>query len=88
MVQCGAFYPFARNHNSWDTIAQEPWVWKDMIYESTISYYNIIENAMRTRMSLIKYYHTELTYLHLHGGSFFKPLFFEFPDDQAALDAS
>jgi alpha-glucosidase (family GH31 glycosyl hydrolase) len=39
-------------------------------------------------MSLIKYYHTELTYLHLHGGSFFKPLFFEFPDDPAALDAS
>ena len=38
----GAFYPFARNHNSWDTIAQEPWVWKGMHYEGTISYYDII----------------------------------------------
>jgi hypothetical protein len=43
---------------------------------------------MRTKMSLIKYYHTELTYLHLNGGTFFKPLFFEFPESVPALDAS
>jgi alpha-glucosidase (family GH31 glycosyl hydrolase) len=83
----GAFYPFARNHNSWDTIPQEPWVWTGR-YDNTIEYSKIIENAMKTRMSLIKYYHTELTYLHLNGGTFFKPLFFEFPDDAAAMEAS
>jgi hypothetical protein len=39
-------------------------------------------------MSLIKYYHTELTYLHMHGGTFFKPLYFEFPNDGNTFDAS
>ena len=43
---------------------------------------------MRTKMSLIKYYHTELTFLHLNGGTFFKPLFFEFPNSDAAMNAS
>jgi len=43
---------------------------------------------MRTKMSMIKYYHTQLTLLHMNGGTFFKPLFFEFPDDAGAITAS
>lgn len=39
-------------------------------------------------MSMIKYYHTQMTLLHLNGGTFFKPLFFEFPDDAGAITAS
>jgi len=39
-------------------------------------------------MSMIKYYHTQLTLLHMNGGTFFKPLFFEFPDDAGAITAS
>lgn len=33
---------------------------------------------------MIRYYHTQITKLHLEGGTFFKPLFFSFPDDPGA----
>lgn len=39
-------------------------------------------------MGMVRYYQTQLTLAHLEGGAFFKPLFFEFPDDSGALDAS
>lgn len=42
---------------------------------------------MYTKLSLIRYYYTELTNLSLEGGAFFKPLFMEFPDDNGSLDA-
>jgi len=39
---------------------------------------------MRTKYSLVNYYYTELSMLHETGGSFYKPVFFEFPDDANA----
>lgn len=41
-----AFQPFARNHNSWNTIAQEPYVFKDDIYFSAITFTDIIKHSM------------------------------------------
>lgn len=38
-----------------------------------------MRTAIETKYSLIKYYYTELSLIHANGGSFFKPLFFEFP---------
>lgn len=35
---------------------------------------------------MIRYYHTQITKLHLEGGTFFKPLFFSFPDDPGAYE--
>ena len=53
----GAFYPFSRNHNSWETVSQEPWMW-DTIYENSLTYLKIIRMAMRTKLHLIRYYYT------------------------------
>ena len=77
-----AFQTFSRNHNGWDSIAQEPYLWKHDYYESGITYTNIIKSAMRTKYCLLKYMYTEMFLLSQQGGSpFYKPVFFEFPDD-------
>lgn len=39
---------------------------------------------MNLKYRLIPYYFTELTLLNTHGGSFFQPLYFEFPSDGKA----
>lgn len=81
----GAFYPFSRNHNSWDTIAQEPWNF-DTVYEKSVTYLDIIRNAMKTKLHLIRYYYTQLSMVQTSGGAFYKPLFFEFPDEAGAYN--
>jgi len=43
-----------------------------------------MRGAMRTKYSLINYYYTEMSLLHETGGAFYKPVFFEFPDDNMA----
>jgi len=83
----GAFYPFSRNHNSWNSAPQEPWVFADQIYDLAITYMEIMKKAMYTKHHLVRYYYTELTMLAREGGTFFKPLFMEFPDDDGALNA-
>jgi alpha-glucosidase (family GH31 glycosyl hydrolase) len=40
-----------------------------------------MRKAMRTKYHLSKYYQSELSFLHEEGGAFYKPLFFEFPND-------
>jgi alpha-glucosidase (family GH31 glycosyl hydrolase) len=41
----GSFYPFSRNHNGWDTIAQEPYRFTDF-YESATQYIDIMRMAI------------------------------------------
>lgn len=40
-----------------------------------------MREAIKLKYSLIRYYYTSLFDISLKGGNFFKPLFFEFPDD-------
>lgn len=43
---------------------------------------DIMRSAITTKYSLIKYYYSQFYYLSTYGGApFYKPLFFEFPDD-------
>jgi alpha-glucosidase (family GH31 glycosyl hydrolase) len=43
--------------------------------------------AILNKYNMIRYYYTELSMLSQDGGAFYKPLFFEFPDDpNATLD--
>jgi alpha-glucosidase (family GH31 glycosyl hydrolase) len=76
----GAFYPFSRNHNSWNSAPQEPYQFANEIYEDGITYLDIMRTAMRIKYSLVRYYYTELSLIHKNGGVIIKPLFFEFPD--------
>ena len=46
-----------------------------------MTYTDIIRSALRNRYSYIKYYYSHFFDLSQFGGSFFKPLFFEFGDD-------
>lgn len=38
-------------------------------------------DAMWLRTTLLRYYYTELAKVHLKGGVFIKPMFFEYPTD-------
>jgi len=85
----GAFYPFSRNHNAWNNIRQEPYLFNLDVYEGTTTYLEIMRRAMRIKYHMIRYYYTELSKIHKSGGTLYKPLFFEFPDDESAyLDQS
>lgn len=57
----GAFYPFARNHNNWGQISQEPYRFAKDIYEGTVSYTDIMQRAIRMRYHMIRYYYTQMT---------------------------
>jgi hypothetical protein len=35
---------------------------------------------------MIRYYYTEMTWLTVRGGAFYKPLFFEFPSESGAYE--
>ena len=72
----GAFYPFSRNHNEIYMTAQEPWSF------STNLTLKAATVAIRMKYSLIRYFYTQLMMISIgKKGAFFKPLFFEFPND-------
>uniref|UniRef100_A0A7S3CS22 Alpha-glucosidase n=1 Tax=Strombidium rassoulzadegani TaxID=1082188 RepID=A0A7S3CS22_9SPIT len=81
----GAFYPFSRNHNDRDSPSQEPWLFKSP-YTASVSYFDVMKAAIKTKYRMIRYYYTELSMLAAEGGAFYKPLFFEFPADAKAYD--
>jgi alpha-glucosidase len=80
-----AFQPFARNHNSWETMAQEPYQFDKDIYESTITYFDIIKHSMQARLNMIRYmYSSTMLDMVLGNGVYYQPLFFQFPADANA----
>ena len=86
----GAFYPFARNHNQRMSIPQEPYVKmfsKKMISEKfNTTYTDFFKEASLKRYSLHQY-----QYLYIHkastdGSIYFKPMFYNFPDDSSSYE--
>lgn len=58
-------------------------MWNTTQYKDfPLTYTKIIRNAMQTKLALLNYYYTELTMIHEEGGAFYRPLFFDFPDDK------
>jgi alpha-glucosidase (family GH31 glycosyl hydrolase) len=83
--QLGSLYPFARNHNQNATSPQEPYIWnKTVVAGAPTTYTDLIRTALRNRYSVIRYYYSSFWNIGDYGGSFFKPLFFEFPNNPAA----
>lgn len=75
----GAFYPFARNHDDIGNSGQEPYTFSEDIQDT-------MRNAIRWRYALLRYYYTQLYINSVHGGMFWKPLFFEFPEEPKAYN--
>lgn len=81
----GAFYPFSRNHNSLGSKPQEPYQFNMRSKQfPQFKYMNMMRQAMQTKLALINYYYTEMSMLHEEGGAFYRPLFFDFPQDADA----
>lgn len=78
-INVGAFYPFARSHDEINSNGQEPYVWSEPVQAT-------MRNALRWRYALLRYYYTQLYLNHIRGGMFWKPLFFEFPTEEAAYN--
>jgi len=79
-------YPFARNHNQNATASQEPYRF-NYPYQGQTTYTDLIRTALRNRYGYIKYYYSHFHDIYEFGGSFFKPLFFEFPEDSNTYEA-
>lgn len=79
----GAFYPFSRNHNAMGAAPQLPWNF-NTVYQGTVTYNEIIRNAMHTKLHLIRYYYTQMSLVQQNGGAFYRPLFFDYPNDDNA----
>ena len=78
----GLFFPFSRNHNSKNNIPQDPFAFG---YNSkTLKVSRIV---IRYRYSLLRYFYSQMFKISLgESGSFFKPLFFNFPNDNNTYD--
>mmetsp|Transcript_5178 Transcript_5178/g.5145 ORF Transcript_5178/g.5145 Transcript_5178/m.5145 type:complete len:559 (+) Transcript_5178:973-2649(+) len=73
-MQLGTLYPFSRNHNSYTSIPQEPWAFGDTLLQTS----NL---SIRNRYSIFLYISTGMFMTSLNGGAFFRPTFFDYPND-------
>ncbi|XP_053333226.1 lysosomal alpha-glucosidase [Clarias gariepinus] len=73
-TQLGAFYPFTRNHNTKDSVPQDPTVFSRAAREA-------MKEALLLRYSLFPFLYTLFHYAHVYGHTVARPLFFEFPTD-------
>ena len=77
----GSFYPFMRNHDQKKSVDQFPWSFDD---ENAIK---SIKNTINYRYSLLRYMYSQLFLISLNEkGSFFKPIMFEFPEDDYSYE--
>ena len=79
----GVFYPFSRNHNFFNSKDQYPWSFDDEKNDTI----NIIKKSINIRYSLLRYMYSQFFLISLNDkGSFFKPVMFEFPEDEASYE--
>ena len=76
-IELGTFYPFMRTHTCAGTRAQELWSFGPEVE-------GISRNAAEWRYRLLPYLYTLAFEAHEHGTPIFRPLVFDFPDDETA----
>jgi len=79
-TQVGVMYPFSRNHNGLDQVAQEPYVFDQKFTDMARTHLNI-------RYSLLFYMYTQLFLGSVNQGTIWRPLFVEFPQDDPEITA-
>jgi len=72
--QLGSLYPFSRNHNSINSLAQDP----PSLGQSVVDAH---KKAYTERYRLLPYLYTLLYEAHTQGNTVARPLFHEFPQD-------
>ncbi|KAL6012302.1 putative glucan 1,3-alpha-glucosidase [Asimina triloba] len=77
--QLGAFYPFFRAHAHHDTKRREPWLFGDHNRE-------LIREAIHLRYTLLPYYYTLFKESSTTGVPVMRPLWMEFPTDEATFN--
>jgi alpha-glucosidase (family GH31 glycosyl hydrolase) len=75
--QMGSLYPFSRSHSHMDYHRKEPFMMGKMLLETT-------RKSLNFRYSILKYYYS-LMMRKNYSGTIFRPIFFEFFDDELAL---
>ena len=76
-IELGTFYPFMRTHTCDGTRAQEPWSFGEAVED-------IAREAINWRYRLLPYLYTLAFEAHEQGTPLFRPLVFDFPDDETA----
>ena len=92
----GSFYPFSRNHNVDTGLPQEPWEFNKRNRHENLNDNNrpsegytlhAAKIGIKLRYSLMRYAYTQLMKISLgQKGAYFKPAFFEFPEDNILLN--
>uniref|UniRef100_A0ABI0NK37 Maltase-glucoamylase n=1 Tax=Bos taurus TaxID=9913 RepID=A0ABI0NK37_BOVIN len=78
-MQLGAFYPFARNHNTIGTKRQDPVSWNS-------TFVTISKSVLETRYTLLPYIYTLMHKASTEGSTVVRPLLHEFVSDRVTWD--